>query len=94
MRQHLRVTAVLFAVLFFFPNLKSQLWAQGAPPTPQELDQLLSPIALYLDSLLSQIMTASTNTQEILEVITGTPPTLAPRARRSSTGRGRIPRLE
>jgi hypothetical protein len=43
--------------------------AQTAPlPTPQELDQLLAPIALYPDSLLAQITTASTNPQEILDV--------------------------
>ena len=38
------------------------------PPTPQQLDQLLAPIALYPDSLLAQITTASTNPQEILDV--------------------------
>ena len=37
-------------------------------PTPQQLDQLLAPIALYPDSLLAQITTASTNPQEILDV--------------------------
>jgi hypothetical protein len=36
-------------------------------PTPDELDQLLAPVALYPDSLLSQITTASTNPQEILD---------------------------
>ena len=44
------------------------LAAQTAPPTPQELDQLLAPVALYPDSLLAQITTASTNPQEILDV--------------------------
>lgn len=68
MRQHLRVSAALFVFLFLFLGLDSQLSAQSAPLTPQELDQLLSPIALYPDSLLSQIMTASTNPQEILDV--------------------------
>jgi Protein of unknown function (DUF3300) len=38
------------------------------PPTAAELDQLLAPVALYPDSLLSQITTASTNPQEILDV--------------------------
>ncbi|MGC1422130.1 MAG: DUF3300 domain-containing protein, partial [Terracidiphilus sp.] len=37
-------------------------------PTPQQLDQLLAPVALYPDSLLAQITTASTNPQEILDV--------------------------
>lgn len=59
---------VLLAVLFFWQGGRSQLLAQNAPLTPQELDQLLSPIALYPDSLLSQIITASTNPQEILDV--------------------------
>jgi len=44
------------------------LTAQTALPTPEELDQLLAPVALYPDSLLSQITTASTNPQEILDV--------------------------
>lgn len=69
MRQHHRLTAVLVAVLFLWQESGPQLSAQqGPPPTPQQLDQLLSPIALYPDSLLSQIMTASTNPQEILDV--------------------------
>ncbi len=42
--------------------------AQEATPTPEELDQLLAPVALYPDALLSQITTASTNPQEILDV--------------------------
>jgi len=44
------------------------LSAQGASPAPEELDQLLAPVALYPDALLSQITTASTNPQEILDV--------------------------
>jgi len=68
MRQHHRVITLLM-VLFLLQDLGSQLWAQNAPLTPQQLDQLLSPIALYPDSLLSQIMTASTNPQEILDVV-------------------------
>lgn len=64
----------LFLLLGFAPGLKAQTAppppAQAAPPppTPQELDQLLAPIALYPDSLLAQITTASTNPQEILDV--------------------------
>ena len=68
MRQHRGVAPVLFLVVFLWQALGTQLLAQSAPLTPQELDQLLSPIALYPDSLLSQIMTASTNPQEILDV--------------------------
>jgi len=44
------------------------LSAQAASPAPEELDQLLAPVALYPDALLSQITTASTNPQEILDV--------------------------
>jgi hypothetical protein len=63
---------VLLVVLLLFQSLAPDLQAQTAPPppppTPQELDQLLAPIALYPDSLLAQITTASTNPQEILDV--------------------------
>lgn len=44
------------------------LSAQAPIPGPQELDQLLAPVALYPDSLLAQITTASTNPQEVLDV--------------------------
>jgi Protein of unknown function (DUF3300) len=63
--------------LLLFPNFASLLVAQTAshpqqqvppPPTAQQLDQLLAPIALYPDTLLAQITTASTNPQEILDV--------------------------
>src|SRR5271155_891950 len=62
--------AVLLLIgLLLFQGLAPDLQAQGPPPpTPQELDQLLAPIALYPDSLLAQITTASTNPQEILDV--------------------------
>jgi hypothetical protein len=60
--------ALLVALLFsqdFVPLLRAQ---DAALPTPDELDQLLAPVALYPDSLLAQITTASTNPQEILDV--------------------------
>ena len=44
------------------------LFAQPASPAPEELDQWLAPVALYPDALLSQITTASTNPQEVLDV--------------------------
>src|SRR5580692_6915133 len=64
------VSAVLLLViLLVFQVLAPDLQAQGPPPpTPQQLDQLLAPIALYPDALLAQITTASTNPQEILDV--------------------------
>src|ERR1700728_492342 len=59
---------LLLVILVVFQGLAPDLQAQGAPPpTPQQLDQLLAPIALYPDSLLAQITTASTNPQEILD---------------------------
>ncbi len=71
------VLPVLFLIgLLLFPTFLPVLRAQDTappqsaapPPTPQQLDQLLAPIALYPDSLLAQITTASTNPQEILDV--------------------------
>jgi hypothetical protein len=62
--------AVLLLIgLVLFQGLVPDLQAQATPvPTPQELDQLLAPVALYPDALLAQITTASTNPQEILDV--------------------------
>src|ERR1700761_931604 len=54
--------------LLLFHDWGGMLFAQTPVPTPQELDQLLAPIALYPDALLAQITTASTNPQEILDV--------------------------
>src|SRR5580700_6339872 len=74
------VLLLIALILFpgFAPVLDTQCEAQSAPPasqpapppppTPQQLDQLLAPIALYPDQLLAQITTASTNPQEILDV--------------------------
>jgi len=42
--------------------------AQSALPTPDQLDQLLAPVALYPDALLAQICAASTDPQQILDV--------------------------
>ena len=58
----------LLAILLLTQMMSPVLQAQGTVPTPAELDQLLSPVALYPDSLLAQIVTASTNPQEILDV--------------------------
>ncbi len=60
---------LLLVVLVVFQGLAPDLQAQmPPPPTPQQLDQLLAPIALYPDALLAQIISASTNPQEILDV--------------------------
>ncbi len=70
-------SGLLLIALVLFPGFAPILEAQAAapaqtapppPPTPQQLDQLLAPIALYPDQLLAQITTASTNPQEILDV--------------------------
>jgi Protein of unknown function (DUF3300) len=59
---------LLLVVLLLFQGLAPDLQAQAPPvPSPQELDQLLAPVALYPDALLAQITTASTNPQEILD---------------------------
>jgi Protein of unknown function (DUF3300) len=47
----------------------SVLWAQDSkkPFTPEQLDQLLAPIALYPDALLSQTLMAATYPLEVVE---------------------------
>ena len=67
----LSLTCVL--VLLFFPA-GALLFAQGpqeAPPaqlfSPEQLDTLVAPIALYPDSLLSQVMVAATYPVEVVE---------------------------
>jgi hypothetical protein len=58
----------LLAMLIGLQGIVPLVSAQDVTPTPEELDQLLAPVALYPDALLSQITTASTNPQEILDV--------------------------
>jgi Protein of unknown function (DUF3300) len=64
------ISAAFLIWLVLFPGFAPLLVAQTSPPPPtgQELDQLLAPIALYPDALLAQITTASTNPQEVLDV--------------------------
>src|SRR5579862_1476378 len=70
MRQKTKLIVVsLLIATFIMQDFGPMLFAQSAASsTPEELDQLLAPVALYPDSLLSQITTASTNPQEILDV--------------------------
>lgn len=69
MRENLRSILMKLVILFMGLHGAGVLLSAQAPlPTPQELDQLLAPVALYPDALLSQITTASTNPQEILDV--------------------------
>jgi hypothetical protein len=71
MRHKARITAILLLfALLISPHSVPSLSAQTTSFAPDQLDQLLAPIALYPDSLLSQITTASTNPQEILDVNT------------------------
>ena len=39
----------------------------AATTTPEALDKLLAPIALYPDALLMQVLAVSVNTQEVLD---------------------------
>jgi hypothetical protein len=69
MQQKSRSIALVLLLIFSVLSWTGPLLRAQAPiPTPQELDQLLAPVALYPDSLLAQITTASTNPQEILDV--------------------------
>ncbi len=59
---------VLLAVFLAAPIAARAQDAQGAQLAgPQELDQMLAPIALYPDSLLSQVLMASTYPLEVVE---------------------------
>ena len=59
------------------PSLTSRLEAQAPPPaappppytqeTPEQLQQLVAPIALYPDSLVAQILAASTFPEQVVE---------------------------
>jgi hypothetical protein len=72
MGRHMRRPSIasigLALSLLLFHDWGGMLFAQTPVPTPQQLDQLLAPVALYPDTLLAQITTASTNPQEILDV--------------------------
>src|SRR5258708_21256731 len=45
----------------------SQSATQPPPPTPEQLQQLVAPIALYPDALVAQVLAASTYPNEIVE---------------------------
>ncbi|MCL5261459.1 MAG: DUF3300 domain-containing protein [Gammaproteobacteria bacterium] len=67
---HLRFIALFFTLfLAFIPNsfAQDQNTENSAPLKQEQLDQLLAPIALYPDSLLTQILMASTYPVEIVE---------------------------
>src|SRR4249920_3734980 len=56
------------AFIFVISLLPSLVAAQGAPPfTKEQLDQMVAPIALYPDSLLSQVLMAATYPADVAE---------------------------
>jgi hypothetical protein len=74
--------AIFAALVLFLPNSGSFLFSQQQPPlpppsqappppgqamSPQQLDDLVAPIALYPDPLLGQILAASTYPLELTE---------------------------
>jgi hypothetical protein len=69
--QHRRVKAsMLFlvaAALALSVTVRAQDEASPPPLKPEELEQLVAPIALYPDSLLAQVLMASTYPLEVVE---------------------------
>jgi uncharacterized protein DUF3300 len=49
------------------PQAQQPSSADPRPFKPEELEQIVGPIALYADSLLAQIFTASTNPLEVIQ---------------------------
>lgn len=62
-RKHLRVLLASLATCVFAYNVYGQ--GTYVPMDAQQLDQLVAPIALYPDSLVAQILTASTYPQQV-----------------------------
>jgi len=60
---------VLIGLLVFLMAIPAPIFAQGQIPVfrQEELDQILAPIALYPDSLLAQILMASTYPIEVVQ---------------------------
>ncbi len=48
-----------------------RVWTQNDPPTfsKERLDQLLAPVALYPDSLLTQVLMAATYPAQVAEAV-------------------------
>src|SRR5919108_4568745 len=49
------------------PATQSALATQPAPETPEQLQQLVAPIALYPDALVAQILAAATYPEQVVE---------------------------
>ncbi|HEY0235008.1 MAG TPA: DUF3300 domain-containing protein, partial [Afipia sp.] len=78
MRHLIRLLLVLFSILTssIFSDVSAQTASPDGSPQPsstagllkpEELDQLLAPIALYPDALLSEVLMASTYPLEVVE---------------------------
>jgi Protein of unknown function (DUF3300) len=62
------IASVLIGAFWFWSLTIPQNVAYGQVlPTPDQLDQLLAPVALYPDALLAQVCAASTDPQQILD---------------------------
>src|SRR5579863_5739781 len=72
MRRGSGILCLFTSVLWYCLQLlwSSTAYAQSDLPTPDQLDQLLAPIALYPDALVAQICAASTDPQQILDANT------------------------
>jgi Protein of unknown function (DUF3300) len=70
MRFQKLIAATLIGTLWLWSAIlpANYAFAQNALPTPDQLDQLLAPVALYPDALLAQVCAASTDPQQILDV--------------------------
>ena len=62
-------------VLAWSPSLALRAQVTKKPFTPEQLDQLLAPVALYPDALLAQTLMAATYPLEIVEARRGPIPT-------------------
>jgi hypothetical protein len=77
MNRQPKSVAALLAALLVLPGLPSPAFAQTTQPAsaaaqaatfkPEEIEQLVAPIALYPDSLLAQVLMASTYPLEVVE---------------------------
>lgn len=73
--QHRRCLVIIASVILVLTSTSAFLWSQQQPPpaapapamSPQQLENLVAPIALYPDPLLGQILAASTYPLELVE---------------------------
>jgi Protein of unknown function (DUF3300) len=72
MRRASGILCLLTSVLWYVSLVVSSAtaYAQSDLPTPDQLDDLLAPVALYPDALVAQICAAATDPQQILDVNT------------------------